>query len=375
MNNFDELKENIGTLTILYIEDDDDLRNSVGELLLNFTDNLILAKNGKEGLKQYDLCRPDLIITDIQMPVMDGIEMIRQIRDSDHDFPIIVTTAYNDQDLLVQLIESGIEHYVQKPIDYDIFLGKLLNIGKMIKTEHELEEKNLVIMNQTRAHAMDEILKQIAHHWRQPLNTLALTIQDIEFAREANELDEGYLSRFSQKSMHIIKQMSSTINTFYKFSEQPEEVESFGLKEAVDECYTLLVPTDEHPTILFSNDIPPELSATNFRSAFQRCVLSILSNALEAINETERSGNILVTGAIEKNTIRLLFEDNGGGLHDVPVERIFEPYFTTKGPASGKGLGLYITKMIIQRQLDGNIFAANTDTGLKCTVTLPLSIP
>lgn len=91
-----ELTDNLKQVTLLYVEDEDIARLSIGGFLRRYMGELLLASNGNEGLQLYQEKRPAVVITDLEMPVMNGMEMIRRIRELDHEIPIIITTAYND---------------------------------------------------------------------------------------------------------------------------------------------------------------------------------------------------------------------------------------------------------------------------------------
>jgi len=104
-------------LHILYVEDDVDTREEVSFFLKMLVGKLITAENGQEGLKSFQENRFDMIITDIQMPVMNGLDMVKAIRELDKDVPIAVTTAFSDTDFLMRSIECGVDKYIIKPID------------------------------------------------------------------------------------------------------------------------------------------------------------------------------------------------------------------------------------------------------------------
>jgi YesN/AraC family two-component response regulator len=115
INNIDVLKN----ITILYAEDEDDLRDVTVSILKTFTKNQLVAKNGKEAydifLKHED--EIDLIITDINMPILNGLDFIKQIKEINVDIPVIVTTAFSNKEYLLEAIDIGVDKYVLKPID------------------------------------------------------------------------------------------------------------------------------------------------------------------------------------------------------------------------------------------------------------------
>jgi YesN/AraC family two-component response regulator len=112
----------IDKLSILYVEDEDSIRERLSRFLQRRTQTLYQASNGREGLEMYHEHKPDIIITDIRMPVMDGLSMAEQIRESDSDIPIIITTGHNDEEFFLRSIDIGIDKYIKKPINFKEFI-------------------------------------------------------------------------------------------------------------------------------------------------------------------------------------------------------------------------------------------------------------
>ena len=124
--------------TILYIEDEDDIRDQLSKLLDRFSSELFIAKDGKVGLELFKKYSPDIIITDIKIPVMSGTEMVKKIKKINPEQHIIFTTAHNESKYLIDAIETQVEGYILKPIDFPILKQKLLQITKQIDIEKEL---------------------------------------------------------------------------------------------------------------------------------------------------------------------------------------------------------------------------------------------
>lgn len=133
------------SMRILYVEDDISARDEVAFLLDTYTDHLFLASDGKEGLKLFKEEKPDLVITDIQMPNMNGIEMAAAIREENPDIPIVVTTAFNDSEYLFKAIELNINVYETKPIDLRRLLTKLVSIAKQRYSDLEKQQMQYLL--------------------------------------------------------------------------------------------------------------------------------------------------------------------------------------------------------------------------------------
>lgn len=126
--------------TLLYVEDDDSTREELEFFLQNKVNKLFVAKNGQEGLDTFEKNRPDLIITDIQMPIMNGIQMIKKIKEIDPNVPIVIITAFNDTDYLFEAIKLKVTNYLTKPLNLFSLSETLATIAKNINLEKENKE-------------------------------------------------------------------------------------------------------------------------------------------------------------------------------------------------------------------------------------------
>jgi two-component system cell cycle response regulator len=142
MNNY----PNLNKISILYVEDNETIQVLFSDILQRFVKKLYVAQNGEEGVEQFKKLNPDLIITDIQMPKMSGIEMIKNIRKEDKNIPIIITTAFNDINYAIDGIKLGIDGFFLKPIeDIKTYLEILENKAKIIMLKKDNEKKEKII--------------------------------------------------------------------------------------------------------------------------------------------------------------------------------------------------------------------------------------
>lgn len=138
-----ELVEELKTLTVLYVEDEPDVQNALASIIRRRSKDLVLASNGQEGYEAYLEHTPDLIITDIKMPIMDGLEMSKKIREHSRNVPIIITTAFNDTSFLLDAIDTGINQFVLKPIDSEKLFTAIMHCVREVTYEARLEKSNL----------------------------------------------------------------------------------------------------------------------------------------------------------------------------------------------------------------------------------------
>ncbi len=224
-------------------------------------------------------------------------------------------------------------------------------------------EKNLrkdkLLQEQSKLAAMGEMIGAIAHQWRQPLNALNINIQNLDDDYVENLIDEKFIDEFILKQTHIIQFMSQTIDDFRNFFKVKKIKAKFSIKSAISSTTSILSAQ------LKNNDITVELKGEDFifstnESEFKQVILNIISNAKDAIINNEiRDGKITIS--VKGRTVTI--GDNAGGIPEEILDRVFEPYFTTKDQGEGTGIGLYMSKMIIEKSMHGRLRAYNSKDG------------
>lgn len=190
MEIINQLKQLAQDVTFLYAEDDEMIREQVVDFLSRFVGKLHVAEDGQQGLEMYDAFKPDIIISDIQMPRVGGLKMIERIREGDSKIPVIVTTAYNDDHYFMESIRLGITRYVLKPIDHIIFADVLIEI--LLQREDQLKarayEKKLI---QEKLQATSQqIIANLSNSY--PMPTVVFKEEQIVFLNDAfTELLDG----------------------------------------------------------------------------------------------------------------------------------------------------------------------------------------
>lgn len=138
-------------ISVLYVEDEDQIRSELSEFLAIKISRVTVASNGMEGLQKFKDCSPDLVITDIRMPVMNGLEMSRQIKEINREIPIIITSAYNDSEYLFESIDIGVSQYILKPIKIDQLLSAILKCNESYILTHKLDQARSLLADYKRA--------------------------------------------------------------------------------------------------------------------------------------------------------------------------------------------------------------------------------
>lgn len=253
-----------------------------------------------------------------------------------------------------------------------------LELEKLFKSEmDENRRKEALLIHQARQAAMGEMVASIAHQWRQPLNSLSLVLGNLEDGWAYGELDDASFSRNIQKCRQLISRMSETIDSFRDFLKPDRAMEPFSLNRTVQGVLELMEDSMRTGGIRVTVDAAEEYMVFGYPSQFSQTLFNLLTNAMDALSEVEYGGrNIRISVATEDaygaDRVVLRICDSGGGIAPEVLERVFEPYVTTKDSTQGTGLGLYISRLIVENTMKGSLTLENREDGVCATVVLPL---
>jgi C4-dicarboxylate-specific signal transduction histidine kinase len=248
-------------------------------------------------------------------------------------------------------------------------------LEERVATEVEKNrEKDRVMAYQGRLAAMGEMLSNISHQWRQPLNNVALLVQNLQVEFEYGQLTPKVCSNTVDQCMKELTYLSRTIDTFRAFYQPDLVSERFALYPAVTEAVALVREDLGSHGILVETTSDSDSSVTGYKHEFSQVILSIIGNAKEAIMLRKPAEPFIrITCTQEKEMAVVTLRDNGGGVPADVLDKIFDPYFTTKFMSQGRGLGLYMSRMIIEKYMGGRISVNNSDTGVDVIIQTPLS--
>jgi len=235
----------------------------------------------------------------------------------------------------------------------------------------ELRKKDTLLLQQSKLAAMGELLNNIAHQWRQPLNNIAVSIQTMQYLNKAGELSQQEMDRDIKAVMDILFYMSGTIDDFRSFFIKDREKREFVLQEVVEKTLNLLRSTLDDKGIMVSIAAEADVRAIGYPNEYAQSLMNILNNARDALLERQVPGPA-ITLVIRQEGDRsvLTVSDNAGGIPQQILPQIFEPYFTTKGPSQGTGIGLYMAKTMIERNMGGTLTVRNTAAGAEFRIEL-----
>jgi len=249
-----------------------------------------------------------------------------------------------------------------------------LNRELDIKIKNAIAENSKneqMLIQQSRLAAMGEMIGNIAHQWRQPLNALGLIVQNIYYEYETDDLDKEYLEHSLNKSKKLTSQMSKTIDDFRNFFRPNKKQETFSISQGIHNVFELISASYKSHNIEIETNLDDSLMATGYPNEFSQVLLNILTNAKDALIEKKiMKPKVLVCSFDKDNNIIVEIEDNAGGINENIMKKIFDPYFTTKDKTSGTGIGLYMSKMIIENSMKGKISVHNSLEGAVFRITI-----
>jgi signal transduction histidine kinase len=235
---------------------------------------------------------------------------------------------------------------------------------RIVQAVDELRQKDQMLILQDRLAVMGEMINNIAHQWRQPLNTLGLVVQQVPHYHDSGELSREFIKDNTAKAMELIQHMSRTIEDFRTFFRSDKEVVTFGVNEVIARTLALIEKSFEEQKIGIALHPEGDPKANGYPNEYAQVLLNILMNARDAlVGHAVDKALISIQAFAEGGRSVVTITDNAGGIAEAIIDRLFEPYFTTKGPDKGTGIGLFMSKTIIEKNMGGRLTVRNTGNG------------
>jgi len=240
-----------------------------------------------------------------------------------------------------------------------------------LQAVEELRKNELMMIQQNRLAAMGEMLTNIAHQWRQPLNVLGLKVQEIRLSYELGGFSKELLDANVAKAMDILKHLSQTIDVFRDFSAPDKGKGLFSVNDVVAKTVSLIEDNFTALGIAIEVSSRGEPQINGYLNQFAQVLLNILVNAKDAFLEKKTvNPRITICSWAKDNRAVVTITDNAGGIEGEILNRIFDPYFTTKELGKGTGIGLFMSKTIIEKSMGGRLTACNVEGGAQFRIEL-----
>ena len=256
----------------------------------------------------------------------------------------------------LNLLTENLENMVNQRTKQLETLNKELQI-KINNAVRKEKRQNAIMNQQSRLASMGEILENIAHQWRQPLNTVSWIMNDTLIKAKLGKADEIDLEELAGKVNNSVQFLSDTIEDFRRFVDHSDLAQTFNIKKVIDSTILLIKETLVKSNIKIELDCPADIKYKGFENDLKHVIMNLINNARDAFEEKRIcDGLIYIRVYHEKDELIIAVRDNAGGIPKPILKNIFEPYFTTKHKTKGTGLGLYMSKNMIER-VNGSIEA------------------
>ena len=248
----------------------------------------------------------------------------------------------------------------------------LADITEFRMMQLQQEEQEQLLIQQSKMAAMGEMIGNISKQWRRPLQALTEVIEEVEEGHAKKNLNRGSIRDLIDRGTRLTTRMSETIDEFRNFFQPRKNPTRFTLAEVVANTRELLHASLLDCGIDITEEGDREAAIFGYKNEFSQVALNIMHNAKDIIEERGiHPGHIHIVYGREDGQVFLSIRDNGGGIEEKVLPRIFDPYFTTKSDLAGTGVGLYMAHTIIEVNMGGRIEAENCENGACFTVRVP----
>ena len=257
-------------------------------------------------------------------------------------------------------------------------------LEKRIKVElQKNREKDMQLLHQSRLAQMGELISMIAHQWRQPLNSIAVTILNIQTHIDLNKFEikdekgKDALTNFTNKEFNNIDlylgSLSETLDDFRNFYKPNNKAEIMNVHHPIKTSLTIIGSSLKNNGIQLLENYNSTQELLLFKNELMQVFINLLENSQDSFKENANINPIISIETKDVNNgIHIEVRDNGSSIDENITERIFEPYFSTKSEKMGSGLGLYMSKIIVEEHHNGRILTKNYDNGVGFIIFLPL---
>ncbi len=371
--------------TILLVDDEEGIRKVLGITLSDKGYKVVTAENGREALQIFRKVRPSVVITDIKMPEMDGIELLRLIKQEDPDTEVIMITGHGDLDLAIKSVKYEATDFVTKPINDEILEIALKRAAERIAMRQQIsqytqnleqlvDKKSRKLVAAERMAAIGQTVAGLSHAIKNIAGGLkggafvlekGIDLNKKKYLMQGWEMIKGNVSKITNLSIDLLNYAKTTEITY----------QACHPNQPAQEVFELMKLQAHEAGIDLKCELCPDLEEINFDpELIHRCLLNLVSNALDACS-VDYPGNkkrivSIITAPADGWGVEYQVIDSCCGMDPETKEKIFQGFFTTKG-AQGTGIGLMITKKIVDEHNGIIEFESRKGSGSKFILRLP----
>ncbi|MBN2032388.1 MAG: response regulator [Deltaproteobacteria bacterium] len=370
---------------LLLVDDEPGILKIMGISLADRGYGVLTAENGEEALRIFHDARPDLVLTDIKMPGMDGIELLKRIKQESPDTEVIMITGHGDMELAIQSLKHEASDFITKPIRDDVLDIALrralvrLSYKKQLKEYREnlerlVEEKTRKLVEAERLAAVGRTVAGLAHAIKNITSGLTGGMYVLEKGLELDNksyLKEGW--QMIRGNAEKVKRLAVDLLNYAK--EREPEYQMLDPNVPAREVFELMVSRAGELGVSLKSDLAQDLPKAWFDpEGIHRVLLNLVTNAIDACTDlscTPRIWEVAIrTSKPQGWAVEYEVSDNGCGMEEETKRKVFQTFFSTKG-SKGTGLGLMIAKKIVDEHGGVISLFSDKEKGTTFTVRLP----
>ena len=400
--------------TVLVVDDDQQFTSVIKDVLKKEGYDVYVANDGKQGLNIISERKIDIILTDIELPIINGMDLLEKAKKYYKDNEVIMITGHGNEELAIKALRRGAMNYLRKPIDLDelliavdhakekvvLFRNQLyrnrelkINTDIILKMNEELErrieERTLEVQQMqgqlfqtSKLATLGEMAAGLAHELNQPLTGISLTITNLKKLHERGILEETELENCIIQVDSLVKRMAKVINHMRTFARQDsQKFDQININDSVDNALSLLKEQLRLQGIDVITNLEqnlPLISGEPYQ--IEQVIINIISNARDAIEEKAKcqpeqlmgcSKRLEINTLLVNNWVCIEINDNGIGMTEETKEKIFNPFYTTKEVGKATGLGMSISYGIIESHKGRIDVETEPGKGTKVSIKLP----
>jgi len=277
----------------------------------------------------------------------------------------------------LNLFEANIpsDYIFQFLILFEVLCFSFILAYKIKLIQKEKQSQSSILIQQNKLASMGEMISIIAHQWRQPLSEINGIVLEIDVNNRRKKLDDDTLEKHLNEIEASTAYLSGTISDFMNFFKHDKNVNYFYISDAINRATKLLSLSHRKNCIEIIVEIEENIELYSYQSELIQALLILMNNSIDAITINEIcQPKIIIKSKRENQNIVISIEDNAGGIPLEIMEKIYNPYFTTKHESKGTGLGLYILAMLIEKSMQGFVNIHNVNEGVLSTLSIPINI-
>lgn len=251
---------------------------------------------------------------------------------------------------------------------------KKLNNSLELKVENAIKDiqyKERAMLHQSRLARLGTMLSMIAHQWRQPLSEVSSIVMELETATRFNKVDKNLILDCTSDADRLLSYMSDTIDDFRTFFKPDKEKVEFSIKEACNNSIGLICSSYDALGITLNRKLDVDFMVFGYPREFSQVILNLFINAKDILEERKiKNPEVFLEIKKENDNIVVTISDNAGGINLENIDIVFEPYFSTKNSSKASGMGLYMSKMIIENNMNAKLEVHNIENGAEFKIII-----